>query len=78
MNIQSQKLNLIERLLLLQDKNLINKIEKLLCLPDKKSHARLKQMTLDEFYERVEASEKAIREEKTISQKALEKEADNW
>ena len=37
-----------------------------------------KQMTLDEFYARVEESEKAIREGKTISQKDLEKEAENW
>ncbi len=78
MNIQAQKLNLIERLMLLNDKSIINKIEKMLEIPVKKSHKNLKPMTIDEFYTRVELSEKAIKEGRTISQEDLQKEAENW
>ena len=77
MNIQSKKLNLIEHLLLLQDESIINKIEKMLRLPSKQE-LKHKPMSLDEFYTRVEESEKAIREGKTISQKDLERESENW
>ena len=77
MNIQSKKLNLIEHLMLLQDENILKKIEKMLRLPAKKESSH-KAMTLDEFYARVEESEKAIRQGKVISQKDLEKEAENW
>ena len=77
MNIQSKKLNLIEQLMLLQDESILNKIEKILHLPAKKGLTH-KQMSLDEFYARVEESEKAIRDGKVISQKDLEKEAENW
>jgi len=37
-----------------------------------------KAMALDEFYVRVEESEKAIKHGKIISQRDLEKEAENW
>lgn len=77
MNIQLKKLNLIERLMLLQDESIINKMEKMLRLPAKKELTQ-KPMTLDEFYARVEESENAIRQGKIISQQSLEKEAENW
>ncbi len=78
MNIQTHKLNLIERLLLLDDESVIKKIEKMLDIPTKKSQVNLKPMTIDEFYSRVEQSEKAIKEGRVISQTDLEKEAENW
>ena len=78
MSIQAQKLNLIERLLLLQDESIIKKIEKMLEVSAKKSKADFKPMSIDEFYARVEQAEIAIKEGKTISQADLEKEAANW
>lgn len=78
MNIQAQKLNLIERLLLLQDETVIKKIEKMLEIPEKKSQANLKPMTIDAFYARVEQAEVAIKEGRVITQADLEKEAANW
>ena len=78
MNIQTQKLNLIEQLMLLNDKSIIRKIEKMLELPVRRSQTSLKPMTIDEFYARVEQSEKAIKEGRIIRQGDLEKEAENW
>jgi L-fucose mutarotase/ribose pyranase (RbsD/FucU family) len=78
MSIQAQKLNLIERLLLLQDESIIKKIEKMLEVSVKKSKADLKPMSMEEFYARVEQAEAAIKEGKTISQADLENEAANW
>lgn len=78
MNIQAKKLNLIERLLLLHDESVINKIEKLLQLSPKSKRERIAPLTIEEFYLRIEASEKTIREGKIISQEELEKETDNW
>ena len=78
MNIQTQKLNLIERLLLLQDESIIKKIEKMLEVSIKKSQLNLKPMSVDEFYARVEQSEIAIKEGRIISQIDLEKEVASW
>ncbi len=64
--------------MLLNDKSIINKIEKMLEISVKKTQRNLKPMTIDEFYSRVEQSEKAIKEGRIISQDDLEKEAENW
>ena len=44
----------------------------------KKYSQNLKPMALNEFYERIEQSEKIIKEGRTISQENLEKEIENW
>lgn len=67
MNIHIKKLNLIERLMLLHDESVINKIEKLLQTASKSKPTSIEPMTLDEYYSRIEASEKAIREGNIIS-----------
>ena len=75
MNTQARKLNLIEKLTLLNDNKVLEKIEKLLLSGTKN---KMKPMGMEEFYERVEASEEAIKKGKTISQDDLEAESENW
>ena len=79
MNTQTRKLNLIEHLVLLQDEQILGKIEKFFSSfrQTKKASAKI-PMSLEEFYSRIEASEKAIKEGKVISQEDLEKETQDW
>ena len=75
MNLQAEKLNLIELLINTDDENLLMEIKTKLT---RKKRASLKPMTLDAFYSKIEASEKALRKGEVISQKALRKEVESW
>jgi len=75
MNLQKQKLSLIELLINTDDENLLREIKSRLT---KKNRSSLKPMTLESFYAKIEASEKAISKGKVISQKALRKEVETW
>ena len=78
MNIHSRKLNLIENMILLNDNAVLSKIEKLLNSVKNQSKKEIEPMSLEEFYQRIEASELAIKNGKIISQNELEKESENW
>lgn len=75
MNIQARKMSLIETLIQINDSSILEKVEKLLL---SKKNTILAPMSLDEFYSRIENSEKAIQKGKIISQEDLEKESENW
>lgn len=75
MNLQSEKLSLIELLINTDDENLLREIKSKL---SEKKQASLKPMSLETFYAKIEASEKAIRKGEVISQKALRKEVESW
>jgi len=75
MNLQAEKLNLIELLINTDDENLLREIKSKL---SKKKRTSLKSMTLETFYAKIEGSEKAIRKGEVISQKALRKEVETW
>jgi len=76
MNTQARKLNLIEHLILLQDEQILEKMEGFFKSSRQTKKAAAKSpMSLEAFYSRIEASEKAIKEGKVISQEDLEKEA---
>lgn len=75
MNLQAEKLSLIEELISLNDKELILKIKSIL---KKSSKASLKPMSLESFFARIDASEKAYQKGEFISQSAMEKEITTW
>ncbi|MDZ4845412.1 MAG: hypothetical protein SH857_07685 [Chitinophagales bacterium] len=75
MDLQTEKLNLIELLINTDDESLLKEIKSKL---SKKKTASLKPMTLETFYAKIEAAEKAISKGEVISQKALRKEVATW
>ena len=74
MDIQAEKLNLIEELIQLNDKSILKKIKSLLSLASKK----IKPMTIEEFYAKIEASEKDIEAGNLLTHDELIKEATDW
>ena len=75
MNLQAEKLNLIEALIGVNDKEIILKIKNLL----KKSYdSSLKPMSLEAFYSKIDRSELAFKNGDVISQSDLEKEVATW
>lgn len=75
MNLQAEKLDLIELLINTDDASLLKEIKSKL---SKKKRNSLKPMSLDAFYSKIEAAEKAISKGDVISQKALRKEVESW
>jgi len=75
MNLQAEKLNLIEELISLNDKDIILKIKNIL---KKSSKDSFKPMSLESFFAKIDASEKAYQRGEFISQSALEKEITTW
>lgn len=79
MNIQTRKLNLIENLILLQDETIISKMEKLLfTVGRKKEDISLTPMSLDAFFAKIDASDAALKDGRTISHKQLKNEIKKW
>lgn len=74
MNLQAEKRSIIEHLIGINDKELILKIKTLL----KSSKEVLAPMSLETFYAKIDASEKAYQQDEIISQIALEKEITTW
>jgi hypothetical protein len=75
MNIRAEKLSIIEQLVNVNDKELLKKIKSLLTKQKKSS---VQRMDLETFYSKIDESEKALQEGKTISQDKLRKEIKTW
>jgi hypothetical protein len=75
MNLQSEKLNVIEKLINLNDAELLLKIKNLL---NKSSKASANPMSIETFFAKIDASEKAYQQGDFISQSAMEKETRTW
>ena len=73
--MQAEKRSIIETLINLDDKELILKIKSLL---QKSSKASVKPMSIENFFAKIDASEKAYSSGEIISQAALEKEVTTW
>lgn len=80
MDIQSEKLRLIEQLTQLQDVDLINQIKTLLSQTNNVAghEPDRKPITQSDLVERAKASNKAIEEGNITSIDDLEKESENW
>jgi hypothetical protein len=79
LDIRTEKLWLIEQLLKIQDEVLLHRIKTFLESIFRKYEAeRLIPMTLDEFYSRIEESEKALEKGEVITQDELRAEIGSW
>ena len=75
MNIRIEKLSIIEQLINVDDKELLKKIKNLL---SKKVKSNVEPMDLETFFAKIDESEKAFEQGKTISQQELRKEIKSW
>jgi hypothetical protein len=75
MNIRVEKLSIIEQLINVDDKELLKKIKTLL---SKKAKSSLEPIDLETFFAKIDASEKAFEQGKTITQNKLKEEIKNW
>ena len=75
MNIRVEKLSIIEQLINVDDKELLKKIKNLL---SKKVKSNVEPMDLETFFAKIDESEKAFEQGKTISQQELRKEIKSW
>ena len=79
MDMAVKKVELIEWLVRVKDKSMIKKVESLKNQSIKESYeAKLKPMSSKAYKAMLETSEKDYKQGRVISQKALEKESDNW
>lgn len=79
MDIQTQKLSLIESLINIDDNKALQKVKELLSEYTKvKPIKKTTPISLKEFYAKIDASEKAYKEGKTISSEQLRKEIKLW
>ncbi len=79
MDIAVKKIELIEWLAKVQDKTVIKKIEILKNQSIKEAYeGKLKPMSSKAYKALLEKSEEEYKQGKTINQKALEKESENW
>ncbi len=74
MDIQIQKLNIIQRLIQVNDKNVIQKIDSILA----KSSDNITPMTLEEFYARIEEAEDDITNGRVTSHDDFLNEVEKW
>ena len=74
MNLQTEKRNIIEALINLNDKELLLKIKSLL----KSNKAVNFPMSIETFYAKIDESEMAYSRGEIISQTAMEKEISSW
>jgi hypothetical protein len=75
MNIQTAKYDIIQKIINLKDVELLIAIKQLLRQSPATSQ---KQMTLEEFYDRIAQSEKAFEEGDFISHEELKNEVQTW
>lgn len=75
MNLQFQKFQVIQQIINIQDSNLIHKINQLI---NQETVATISSMSLNEFYDRILASEKAHQEGKITSHQDLKEEIKSW
>ncbi|MFY0602267.1 MAG: hypothetical protein JXR03_21520 [Cyclobacteriaceae bacterium] len=80
MDIQAEKLYLIEQLARVQDAEIISQIKKVLVKKDNPivGYSNGSPITKKQFVKRVEAAEKRIENGEFISHDDVEKEAANW
>ena len=79
MDMAVKKVELIEWLVRVKDKSMIKKVESLKNQSIKESYeAKLKPMSSKAYKAMLETSEKDYKQGRVISQKALEKESENW
>ena len=79
MNQQTQKLSIIESLINIDDNKALKKVKEVLAEYSKtKTSKKITPISLEEFYARIDASEKAVREGKMISGEQLRKEIKGW
>jgi hypothetical protein len=78
MDLQTQKLNIIESLIQLNDKKLLSKIEAFLNDTMTSSKEKKKPFTKKELINRADKANKNIAEGKVLSQSKLEKASDSW
>lgn len=78
MNLQNEKLNLIQTIIGPQDKNLVLELKKYLDKALAKEETELKPMSLETFYAKIAASEKDFEEGRTMSQEDLKEEVKKW
>ena len=79
MNLHTQKLNIIESLINIDDNNALKKVKEVLAEYSKtKTSKKTTPISLEEFYARIDASEKAVQEGKMISGEQLRKEIKEW
>ena len=74
-NIRAEKISIIERLINIDDKELLKKIKTLLSRSSKPSP---EPMDIDTFFSKIDEAEKAFEQGKTISQNELRKEIKHW
>ncbi len=80
MDIQAEKLFLIEQLVSVQDEEIIGQIKQILTKINNPivGYSNEESITKKELISRIEAAEKRIAKGEFISQEDLEKEAANW
>ena len=75
-NIQDRKLNVIEKLIMLNDENVFNKVEELIDLSIKRP--QVKSFTKQELENRAKISEGNIENGEVYSQDEVERLSKNW
>lgn len=79
MDIQTEKLWLIEQLLKIQDEVLLHQLKNLIeSVYRNKEEEKFKPMPLDAFYARIEESDKALERGEIITQDDLREEIKTW
>ncbi len=80
MNIQAEKIFLIEQITRVQDADVLAKIKKILGYQKKEvvGYSNGKAITEQQLIERIEAAETRIANGDYLSQTEVEKEAENW
>lgn len=79
MNIQAEKLWLIEHLLKIQDELLLHQLKILIENMSRKiGEESVEPMPIETFYARIEESEKALERGEIITQDDLRKEIETW
>jgi len=74
-NIRSEKISIIERLINIDDRELLKKIKNLLSRSAKPAP---EPMDIDTFFSKIEEAEQAFEHGKTVSQNELRKEVKRW
>jgi hypothetical protein len=75
MNLQAQKYHIIQQLINIEDLNLILKIKEII---EQESLPSLKPISIEEFYERIEAADTACHSGKVTSHQDLKQEIKTW
>ncbi|HLG34891.1 MAG TPA: hypothetical protein VI757_08440 [Bacteroidia bacterium] len=75
MNIRAEKISIIEQLINVNDEGLLKKIKNILTQTVK---PRPERMDIETFFAKIDESEKAFEQGRTISQDELRKEIKHW